>query len=55
VEVHAAGINFADILMAQGKYQVRPQTPFVPGECSLFYLERKTPLTLAGQRKFGKW
>ncbi|KAK7480932.1 hypothetical protein BaRGS_00027843 [Batillaria attramentaria] len=28
---HAAGINFADILTVQGKYQVRPRTPFVPG------------------------
>ncbi|KAL8582550.1 hypothetical protein ACOMHN_063148 [Nucella lapillus] len=31
VAVHATGINFADILIVQGKYQVRPKTPFVPG------------------------
>lgn len=31
VEVHAAAANFADRLMIDGKYQLRPQRPFVPG------------------------
>lgn len=31
VSTHAAGVNFADILTVQGKYQVRPKTPFTPG------------------------
>jgi NADPH2:quinone reductase len=31
VEVRAAGCNFFDILMIQGKYQVRPPFPFIPG------------------------
>lgn len=31
VRVHACGINFADTLMIQGKYQVRPERPFSPG------------------------
>ncbi|KAJ3281850.1 hypothetical protein HDU79_010442 [Rhizoclosmatium sp. JEL0117] len=31
VEIKATGINFADILLVQGKYQVRPERPFVPG------------------------
>ncbi len=31
VRVMAAGLNFADLLMAQGRYQVRPALPFVPG------------------------
>jgi NADPH2:quinone reductase len=31
VDVKAAGCNFFDILMAQGRYQVRPPLPFVPG------------------------
>lgn len=31
VRVIAAGLNFADLLMAQGRYQVRPALPFVPG------------------------
>jgi NADPH2:quinone reductase len=31
VEVHAAGVAFADLLMTRGKYQVRPEPPFVPG------------------------
>jgi NADPH2:quinone reductase len=31
VEVHAAGVAFADLLMTRGKYQIRPEPPFVPG------------------------
>lgn len=31
IEVAAAGMNFADSLMVAGKYQVRPDLPFVPG------------------------
>ncbi|MGL4238891.1 NADPH:quinone oxidoreductase family protein [Tabrizicola sp.] len=31
VRVSAVGINFADLLMAEGRYQTRPALPFVPG------------------------
>jgi NADPH2:quinone reductase len=31
VAVHAAGINFPDILMAAGEYQLKPPLPFSPG------------------------
>jgi NADPH2:quinone reductase len=31
VEVRAAGVNFFDILMVRGQYQVKPPFPFVPG------------------------
>jgi NADPH2:quinone reductase len=31
VAVHAAALNFLDALMVQGRYQVRPTLPFVPG------------------------
>ncbi len=31
VDVKAAGINFPDLLMIQGLYQLRPDPPFVPG------------------------
>lgn len=31
IENHAAALNFYDILMIQGKYQVKPQLPFTPG------------------------
>lgn len=31
IEVHAAGANFADALMTRGKYQVKPEPPFIPG------------------------
>src|SRR3954451_8479017 len=29
--IHAAGINFPDILMAAGEYQLKPELPFIPG------------------------
>jgi NADPH:quinone reductase len=31
VKLKAAGINFPDLLMIRGKYQYRPDLPFVPG------------------------
>lgn len=31
VRVHAAALNFFDILMIQGRYQVRPPFPYTPG------------------------
>jgi NADPH2:quinone reductase len=31
VAIHAAGINFPDILMAAGEYQLKPDLPFTPG------------------------
>jgi NADPH:quinone reductase len=31
VEVHAAGVSFADMLITRGLYQLRPSLPFVPG------------------------
>lgn len=31
VEVRAIGINYPDLLMTQGLYQVKPELPFVPG------------------------
>jgi NADPH2:quinone reductase len=34
LEVHAAGVNFPDLLIVQGKYQLKPKAPFTPGaEC----------------------
>src|SRR3954469_3974656 len=35
VDVHEAGVNFPDVLMSRGLYQMRPELPFVPGaECA---------------------
>lgn len=35
IDVEAAGLNFPDLLIVQGKYQFRPDPPFVPGgECA---------------------
>jgi NADPH2:quinone reductase len=31
VDVKAAGVNFVDGLLCQGRYQIKPPTPFVPG------------------------
>jgi NADPH2:quinone reductase len=31
VDVRAAGVNYVDGLICQGRYQIKPQTPFVPG------------------------
>jgi len=31
VETHAAAASFMDLLMSQGKYQMRPELPYVPG------------------------
>jgi NADPH2:quinone reductase len=31
VQVHAAGVGFPDLLMTQGRYQFRPDPPFIPG------------------------
>jgi len=31
IEVHAAGVSFADLLITRGEYQLRPALPFVPG------------------------
>ena len=35
IDVKAAGLNFPDVLMIQGKYQYQPEMPFIPGgECA---------------------
>ena len=35
IAVHAVGVNFPDLLLIEGKYQVRPPFPFSPGlECA---------------------
>ncbi|MFN3721412.1 MAG: NADPH:quinone oxidoreductase family protein [Paracoccaceae bacterium] len=31
IRIHACALNFADLLMAQGKYQSKPPLPFIPG------------------------
>lgn len=31
IGVRAAGVNFPDLLMVEGKYQVKPSLPFIPG------------------------
>src|SRR6202011_1404189 len=31
IDVHAGGVNFPDVLLVQGLYQVKPPLPFSPG------------------------
>jgi NADPH2:quinone reductase len=31
IDVHACGVNFPDVLIVQGLYQVKPEPPFSPG------------------------
>ncbi len=31
IDVHRAGVNFPDLLLIQGRYQMRPEPPFGPG------------------------
>ncbi|WP_420428210.1 NADPH:quinone oxidoreductase family protein [Algiphilus sp.] len=31
IKVHACGVNFPDTLIVEGKYQLRPEPPFIPG------------------------
>ena len=31
IKVKSAGVNFPDGLLVQGKYQLKPETPFIPG------------------------
>lgn len=40
IDVKAAGLNFPDILMVEGKYQIKPPFPFTPGsECAGVIIE----------------
>ena len=35
INVKAAGLNFPDVLIIQGNYQIQPELPFIPGgECA---------------------
>ncbi len=31
ISVHAAGVNFPEVLLSYGKYQFKPEPPFIPG------------------------
>jgi len=31
ISVHAAGVNFPDVLLSHGRYQFKPEPPFIPG------------------------
>src|SRR6185369_5353890 len=46
IDVRAIGVNYPDLLITQGRYQLRPDLPFVPG-CEVAGVVRWTP---AGSR-----
>jgi NADPH2:quinone reductase len=31
IDVHAAGVSFPEVLQSRGRYQVKPELPFIPG------------------------
>ena len=40
VAVKTAGVSFVDVLVATGRYQVKPKVPFTPGsECAGVVIE----------------
>ena len=43
VAIHAAGINFPDVLMAAGEYQLKPPLPFTPAWPNRSYRDRLSP------------
>src|ERR1700682_1386580 len=43
VKVHAVGVGYVDALVAAGRYQVRPPTPFTPGMEFSGTVERLAP------------
>ncbi|KAI8142486.1 hypothetical protein BJV82DRAFT_615053 [Fennellomyces sp. T-0311] len=54
VQVKAIGLNFFDTLMIQGRYQIKPPFPFVPGgEFAGIVTKSTVPQFKAGDRVFG--
>jgi len=58
VDVYSAGLNFFDILQAQGKYQIQPELPFVLGTEFAGIVSKDSPTPLGcsfkpGDRVFG--
>lgn len=54
IQVKAIGLNFFDTLMIQGRYQIKPPFPFIPGgEFSGVVLKSTVPEYKAGDRVFG--
>jgi len=51
VKVQTASLNFADVLLAQGKYQANPSLPFIPGLESFGHVAEVGP---GSSRKIGQ-
>ncbi len=53
IDVEAAGVNYVDALFVQGRYQIRPPVPFVPGSeiaGTISAVGEGVDATLVGQR-----
>jgi NADPH:quinone reductase len=63
IRIAAAGLNFADLLMVEGRYQEKPALPFVPGMEMAGWVEALGPQTdksgpvglTLGSRVIGAW
>jgi NADPH2:quinone reductase len=59
VQTHAAAVSFMDLLMAQGKYQMRPELPYVPGSDAAGIVvavgERVTRFRVGDRVACGNW
>ncbi|KAG2186139.1 hypothetical protein INT43_002577 [Umbelopsis isabellina] len=54
IQVKAVGLNYFDILMVQGRYQIKPPFPFIPGgEFAGVVLKSTVPNFKVGDRVFG--
>ena len=52
IDIHAIGLNYPDTLMMQGRYQVKPETPFVPGRDAAGTLSRPSgPMSATSSRE----
>ena len=53
ISVKAAGVNFPDLLMTEGKYQHMPVLPYIPGmECAGEIIETRSARFAIGDRVF---
>jgi NADPH:quinone reductase-like Zn-dependent oxidoreductase len=43
IRTHAAALGFVDGLIVQGRYQIKPPLPYVPGARSLVWSKRSVP------------
>ncbi len=55
VDVRAIGVNYVDGLLCQGRYQMRPATPYVPGGELAGVVAAVGPTSAASASGPGSW